>query len=126
MTSTRIPNEKELNFKSRIFKVIGDSNRLKILEILRSGENCQCDIIPMIAQSQPTVSRHLKLLEEAGLLTSRKNGTKVFYKVVNNQVFNLIDAFHVFNNFKLDRYGFAPIYLDAFCFSFLVVYEKFE
>ena len=92
MTSTRIPNEKELNFKSRIFKVIGDSNRLKILEILRSGENCQCDIIPMIAQSQPTVSRHLKLLEEAGLLTSRKNGTKVFYKVVDNRVFYLIDA----------------------------------
>lgn len=92
MTSTRIPNEKELDFKSRIFKVIGDSNRLKILEILRSGENCQCDIIPMIAQSQPTVSRHLKLLEEAGLLTSRKNGTKVFYKVVDNRVFYLIDA----------------------------------
>jgi len=92
MISTNIPNEKELEFKSRIFKVIGDSNRLKILEILRSGENCQCDIIPMIAQSQPTVSRHLKLLEEAGLLTSRKNGTKVFYKVVNNRVFYLIDA----------------------------------
>jgi len=92
MISTNIPNEKELEFKSRIFKVIGDSNRLKILEILRSGENCQCDIIPMIAQSQPTVSRHLKLLEEAGLLTSRKNGTKVFYKVVDNRVFYLIDA----------------------------------
>ena len=92
MISTNILNEKELEFKSRIFKVIGDSNRLKILEILRSGENCQCDIIPMIAQSQPTVSRHLKLLEEAGLLTSRKNGTKVFYKVVDNRVFYLIDA----------------------------------
>jgi len=92
MISTKLPNVKELEFKSRIFKVIGDSNRLKILEILRSGENCQCDIIPMIAQSQPTVSRHLKLLEEAGLLTSHKNGTKVFYKVVDNQVFNLIDA----------------------------------
>lgn len=92
MISTKILNEKELEFKSRIFKVIGDSNRLKILEILRSGENCQCDIIPMIAQSQPTVSRHLKLLEEAGLLTSRKNGTKVFYKVVDNRVFYLIDA----------------------------------
>ena len=92
MISTNILNEKELEFKSRIFKVIGDSNRLKILEILRSGENCQCDIIPLIAQSQPTVSRHLKLLEEAGLLTSRKNGTKVFYKVVDNRVFYLIDA----------------------------------
>lgn len=85
-------DEKELEFKSRIFKVIGDSNRLKILEILRSGENCQCDIIPLISQSQPTVSRHLRLLEEAGLISSRKEGTKMFYKVVDNQVYNIIDA----------------------------------
>lgn len=92
MSTITIPSERELEFKSRIFKVIGDSNRLKILEILRSGENCQCDIIPMIAQSQPTVSRHLKLLEEAGLIVSRKVGTKMFYKVVDMQVFNIIDA----------------------------------
>ena len=68
--SLNIPDEKILEFKSRIFKVIGDANRLKIIEILRSGENCQCEIIPLIAQSQPTVSRHLKLLEEAGLIRS--------------------------------------------------------
>ncbi len=92
MSTITVPAERELEFKSRIFKVIGDSNRLKILEILRSGENCQCEIIPMIAQSQPTVSRHLKLLEEAGLIVSRKVRTKMFYKVVDNQVFNIIDA----------------------------------
>ena len=90
--SNQVPDEKELEFKSRIFKVIGDPNRLKTLEILRAGENCQCDIIPLIAQSQPTVSRHLKLLEEAGLLASRKEGTKIFYKVVDSRVFNIIDA----------------------------------
>ena len=87
-----LPNEKLLDFKSRIFKVIGDANRLKVLEILRSGENCQCEIIPMIAQSQPTVSRHLKLLEEAGLIKSRKEGTKIFYQIVDEHIFNLIDA----------------------------------
>ena len=88
----QVPGDRELEFKSRIFKVIGDSNRLKILEILRAGENCQCEIIPLIAQSQPTVSRHLKLLEEAGLLSSRKEGTKMFYKVVDRRVFKIIDA----------------------------------
>lgn len=92
MSTITIPGERELEFKSRIFKVIGDSNRLKILEILRSGENCQCDIIPLIEQSQPTVSRHLRLLEEAGLITSRKVGTKMFYKAVDDQVFGIIDA----------------------------------
>ncbi len=90
--SLNLPNEKVLEFKSRIFKVIGDPNRLKIVEILRAGENCQCEIIPLIAQSQPTVSRHLKLLEEAGLIRSRKEGTKTFYQIVDKLIFNLIDA----------------------------------
>ncbi len=95
MSAPNLPEDKELEFKSRIFKVIGDSNRLKIIEILRAGENCQCEIIPHIAQSQPTVSRHLKLLEEAGLLSSRKEGTKMFYEVVDSRVFNVIDALDV-------------------------------
>ncbi|MFA9496885.1 MAG: ArsR/SmtB family transcription factor, partial [Candidatus Bathyarchaeota archaeon] len=43
-------------------------------------------------QSQPTVSRHLKLLEDAGLIRSRKEGTKTFYQVVDEHIFNLIDA----------------------------------
>ena len=90
--SLNLPDERILEFKSRIFKVIGDANRLKIIEILRSGENCQCEIIPLIAQSQPTVSRHLKLLEEAGLIMSRKEGTKAFYQVVDEHIFSLIDA----------------------------------
>jgi ArsR family transcriptional regulator, arsenate/arsenite/antimonite-responsive transcriptional repressor len=92
MSAISYPDERTIEFKSRVFKVIGDPNRLKIIEILRSGENCQCDIIPLIAQSQPTVSRHLKLLEEAGLLVSRKVGTKMFYKVTDEKVFAIIDA----------------------------------
>ena len=95
MSAIEYPDEKTLEFKSRIFKVIGDPNRLKILEILRSGENCQCEIIPLIAQSQPTVSRHLKLLEEAGLIVSRKVRTKMFYKVTDERVFDIIDALDI-------------------------------
>jgi ArsR family transcriptional regulator, arsenate/arsenite/antimonite-responsive transcriptional repressor len=87
-----LPADNLLEFKARIFKTIGDPNRLKILEILRNGENCQCEIIPLIEQSQPTVSRHLKLLEEAGLIKSRKDGTRVFYTVVDTHIFNLLDA----------------------------------
>lgn len=87
-----LPEDRVLEFKAKIFKIIGDSNRLKILEILRNGENCQCEIIPLIEQSQPTVSRHLKLLEDAGLISSSKDGTRVFYSVVDPHIFNLIDA----------------------------------
>ena len=87
-----LPEDRVLEFKSKIFKIIGDPNRIKILEILRKGENCQCEIIPLISQSQPTVSRHLKLLEDAGIIQSKKEGTRVIYNVVDPHIFNLIDA----------------------------------
>ena len=91
-TSTVLPDEKDLEFKARLFKVVGDPNRLKILEILRAGDRCQCEIIPLIGQSQPTVSRHLRLLEESGLIVSSKEGTKIFYTTVDPHIYNMIDA----------------------------------
>jgi DNA-binding transcriptional ArsR family regulator len=90
-TST-IPDDKVLEFKTRVFKVISDTNRLRILEILRNGEMCQCEIIPLLDQSQPTVSRHLRLLEEAGLIRSRREGVRMLYEVVDSHIFNVIDA----------------------------------
>jgi len=83
--------EARLNQRARMLKVMGDSNRQRILEILRKGERCQCEIIPEINQSQPTVSRHLGLMEEAGILVSRKEGTKVFYAASHDRVFEVID-----------------------------------
>ena len=92
ISSLVLPDEKVLEFKARLFKVVSDPNRLKILEILRNGDNCQCEIIPLIGQSQPTVSRHLRLLEESGLISSSKDGTKIFYAVVDKHVYKMIDA----------------------------------
>ncbi len=81
-----------LEFKARVFKVLGDSNRIKIMEFLRDGERCQCEIIPILEQSQPTVSRHLRLLEETGLLQSRRDGNKVFYGAADERVYDILDA----------------------------------
>jgi ArsR family transcriptional regulator len=87
-----VPEEKTLEFKTRIFKVISDTNRLRILELLRDGELCQCEIIPMLDQSQPTVSRHLRLLEEAGLIRSKRDGVRMICEVVDPHIYNVIDA----------------------------------
>jgi ArsR family transcriptional regulator len=87
-----VPDQRTLEFKMRIFKVISDTNRLKILEMLRGGELCQCEIVPVIDQSQPNVSRHLRLLEEAGLIRSRREGVRMFYEVVDPHIYNVIDA----------------------------------
>jgi len=84
-------DEKSLEFKARVFKVLGDANRLKIVELLKGGEFCQCEIIPVLEQAQPTVSRHLRLLEEAGIIQSRRDGNRNLYQVTDERVFEIID-----------------------------------
>jgi len=76
---------------AQALKILGDSNRIKIIEILREGELCQCEVIPYIGQSQPTVSRHLNLLERHGVLARRKEGTKIFYKIADEKVLEIVD-----------------------------------
>jgi len=76
---------------ARVLKVLGDPNRIKIIELLRDGEHCQCDIIPFVGQSQPTISRHLRLLEENGILLSRKDGVKVIYRISDPSVLKIVD-----------------------------------
>jgi ArsR family transcriptional regulator len=68
---------------SVMFKALGDPVRLRIFSLIASspgGEACVCDVLD-VGVSQPTVSHHLKKLREAGLLTSRKQGTWVHYQV---------------------------------------------
>ena len=76
---------------ARVLKVLGDPNRLRIIELLRDGEQCQCDIIPHVGQSQPTVSRHLNMLEENGILVSRKDGVRVLYRIANPNVLKIVE-----------------------------------
>jgi ArsR family transcriptional regulator len=85
-------DDRIFDFKAGIFKVLGDANRVKVLEFLRDGERCQCEIIPLLDQSQPTVSRHLSLLKDAGLIDSRREGNRTMYRVVDERVFNIMDS----------------------------------
>ncbi|WP_455367391.1 ArsR/SmtB family transcription factor [[Eubacterium] cellulosolvens] len=80
-----------INFKSTVFKALGDPSRLKILEFLKSGEQCACDIVPTVGFAQPTVSRHLKVLTDCGILRRRKEGNKMLYSVTSQQIYGLID-----------------------------------
>ena len=69
---------------ARLFSALGDPVRLRLFANIASspaGESCVCDI-PDVGVSQPTVSHHLKKLREAGLLTSERRGTWVYYRVV--------------------------------------------
>lgn len=65
------------------FKALGDPVRLRLLSLIAShtgGEACVCDISPTFDLSQPTISHHLKVLREAGILHSQRRGTWVYYR----------------------------------------------
>jgi DNA-binding transcriptional ArsR family regulator len=73
-----MPNMNE-KFYSKYFKAFGDPSRLRILGVLTSGEKSVMDIVDKVGLSQPTVSRHLAILREAGVVTDRREGQQVFY-----------------------------------------------
>lgn len=79
-------------FRAIIFDALADPVRLKILEYLRGGERCVCEIVPYVGISQPLVSRHLATLKNCGLVTCRKHGNRRFYSVSDPSVFAIIDA----------------------------------
>ena len=64
---------------SKILKALADPNRLKIIDILSCGEACACTILEYFNFTQPTLSHHMKILMECGLVTSRKEGTWIKY-----------------------------------------------
>ena len=83
-------NDKNLRELEDVFAALGDATRLKILKIIADEELCSCEVQAALELTQPTTSHHLGILERAGLLSSRRNGKWVFYKIANAQVKNLI------------------------------------
>jgi ArsR family transcriptional regulator len=77
--------------QAEILKAIAQDTRLTILELLRDGERCVCEIFPAINQEQSNVSRHLNMMQRAGILTRRKDGLRIFYAVKHPEVLAIID-----------------------------------
>jgi ArsR family transcriptional regulator len=74
-----------------VFKSLGDPTRLKILDLIKNGEKCICEIVPYTGKSQPNVSQHLKVLKIAGLIRERKDGTRILVRVSDNRIYNIIE-----------------------------------
>jgi ArsR family transcriptional regulator len=83
--------ERVLELKAEILKVLAQPTRLKILESLRNGEKCICEICPEINGEQSNVSRHISLMQKSHLVTTRKEGVKVIVNVKDPRVFDILD-----------------------------------
>ena len=66
---------------SKIFKAFCDPNRVHIFHILQDGEKCACHLLDMLHIGQSTLSHHMKILCDSGLVSSRKEGKWVHYKI---------------------------------------------
>jgi ArsR family transcriptional regulator len=88
-----IADEKTVKTRSRLFKALADTTRLKIMMLLDIREMCVCEIMVALGLTQPTASHHLGILESADLIKDRREGKWVFYSLANKSIMRLISEF---------------------------------
>lgn len=65
----------------RLMKALSDPNRVKIITMLGGGELCVCELTALLGVAQPTVSKHLRILEDSGLVSFRREGNWIIYRL---------------------------------------------
>ena len=82
----------ELRKTSTFFKALGDESRLKTLYLLEKRDMCVCELVAALEAAQPTMSHHLKVLENAGLIERKRKGKWVFYGIMNPEISNYLKS----------------------------------
>lgn len=77
--------------KADILKAMAHPTRISIIEFLRQGERCVCEIFPALGLEQSNISQHLAVLKKNGVLDSRKDGLRVIYWIKNPEVLQILD-----------------------------------
>lgn len=67
--------------QAKIFKALGHPSRLLMVDALRNGEKCVCDLQALVGDDMSTISKHLSVLREAGIVSSDKRGTSIYYSL---------------------------------------------
>lgn len=87
----KLPEEEELYDLAELFKVFGDSTRIRILFVLFEAEVCVCDLAQALSMTQSAVSHQLRILKQNKLVKSRREGKSVFYSLADDHVRSIID-----------------------------------
>lgn len=85
-----MPKEEELYDLAELFKVFGDSTRIRILFVLFEAEVCVCDLAEVLHMTQSAVSHQLRILKQAKLVSARREGKSVFYSLADEHVRTII------------------------------------
>ena len=85
-----MPEETELYDLAELFKVFGDSTRIRILFVLFESEVCVCDLAQVLNMTQSAISHQLKILKQSRLVKSRREGKSIFYSLADEHVETII------------------------------------
>ena len=88
--SEQMPEEELLYDLAELFKVFGDSTRIRILFVLFEAEVCVCDLAEILHMTQSAVSHQLKILKQSKLVSARRDGKSVFYSLADDHVRSII------------------------------------
>ena len=86
-----IPEENELYDLAELFKVFGDSTRIRILFVLFEAEVCVCDLAKALNMTQSAISHQLRILKQNKLVKSRREGKSIFYSLADDHVRTIIN-----------------------------------
>lgn len=86
----KMPQEEELYDLSELFKVFGDSTRIRILFVLFEAEVCVCDLAETLHMTQSAISHQLRILKQNKLVKSRREGKSIFYSLADDHVRSII------------------------------------
>jgi len=81
-----------LKLTSDILSALAQPNRIKILEYLRDGQKCACEIIPYLGMEQSNLSRHMKILVQSGIVNNWKEGQRAMYKLKDERFLVILDT----------------------------------
>ena len=90
IVNEQMPAEEELYDLAELFKVFGDSTRIRILYVLFEAEVCVCDLAEALHMTQSAISHQLKILKNSKLVKSRREGKSVFYSLADGHVRTII------------------------------------
>lgn len=91
LVNKKLPDEDTLYDLAELFKVFGDSTRIRILFVLFESEVCVCDIAESLNMTQSAISHQLKILKQNKLVKSRRDGKTVYYSLADSHVYKIIE-----------------------------------
>ena len=89
--NANMPDEEILYDLAELFKIFGDSTRIKILYVLFESEMCVCDIAQLLGMTQSAISHQLRALKQSKLVKYRRDGKTIFYSLADGHVRTILD-----------------------------------